>query len=439
MQTIKKKEEVSSGGGSGGGSGNDKGNSNVIVDVTEPEPISQKLLIQSRKDAEDLKKQQIQNQKSKETIPDIKPKNMNSDMVIDQHQNLHLHPFQEISDPKSKPKPEPESEIGIGIEKRPDPKFIIIQEGICSHCGSMFMNLNEPIVVIPSCKHAFHTQCLQNARKCLLCDPSLSKIKGKRILLDHGDDPILTKQIEQTYGRQGAIFSCRDESENIPDFTFPQKNALTKGVVNFVKIQNAQFDKVYFMNQKIDFEKLLSLGITLPQLYHKCGDIKKFNDLKEIGLKRQTFENPQDSQIFSLVKYYKVDKDTLENVFDIRIEDMIRWEYHPSDLSELGWTMSNMIDSGMNLKMFSSLAKTQRTPKYLKKHLKMDKTHFERLKIKDEHIEKWNWDVENTKKMFGIVSSMQNASKKPKHGIQRSEKKPDPKLPLIKFVVNKKN
>jgi len=418
--------------------------------IQEPEPIPEKLLLQSQKDLEDLKNGRGEGEA---VIANTQPMSVNiktellktPDPIV-----VNIEPLESKPDPEVEAKLEPKKE-------NLSQKFLIVNENACSHCRSSFSNYNEPILVIPICKHVFHTQCLQNSRKCTLCDPHSSKLKGKRIPLDHGEDLMLTKQIEQAYGRQGAIISKRDMGENVPDFTFHQKNVLTKGVFDPMKIKNAQFDKTYFVNQGIDFEKLISCGITLQQLYYKCDGIKKLSDLKDIGFKKQTFEAPQNIQIGILTKCYKVDKDTLETMFDIRIEDLIRWEYSPNDLHDLGWNLTNMIESGMNLKMFSRIARIQRNPKSLKKYLRMDKSHFQKMKIKDRHIMEWRWDIEKTKTLLGITPEdskkwnmdekkksmttpvsasssqlLQKSSSKPKIN---SEKKMNPKTTL-KIVIN---
>ena len=372
----------------------------------EIEPIPEKLLLQSRNDLQSLLVNSVP--KAPDVLPIqvissvplsqplVQPVVMPSDLIVKQPtvtpvllENL-LEPVAAVVSPE--------------ISKN-NPKM-------CANCGGDLLLASSPVVYLPGCGHSVHMKCLQKDSVCPLCNPRDIKRRGKLVLLDHGNDPRYTKLLEQEYGRQGAA-TRRTLEDAAVELTFIQKNKLTPGVMDPMKIKKSVIDKNHLVMNHITIDKILETGVSFVQMYYVIG-LRRFNDLLELGLSKEHFQNVDLVSVATIVQLYKIDKDTLEKLLDIRLKEWLEWGYEIRDLATLGWTMDEMIGKGITRSMFKSLAMQNNAERALVRYLKMNKTHLSVLGIKAGHMKDWKWDTKKVKKYFKISVSLDVPSEESK-------------------------
>lgn len=236
----------------------------------------------------------------------------------------------------------------------PYPYVFYAINSICVFCKNQVESNRTPIALIP-CGHVYHIDCgrewvfkpHQQCPECATSDVSGPSDDG--IPIDHGDNPEVTKRLEEKYGSQGKDHFMIKVESMTRTLTFSQKSKLMKKTINPLKIRKEIINMTYLRENEITIDNLLEAGLDLLDMYHAIG-IKTWAELTELGVQMSHFENKNGHRmpLYLASKLYNLKYEDLRNKpLDMKLSDIISMKLCPKELSMLGIEIAELFEMGL--------------------------------------------------------------------------------------------
>lgn len=288
----------------------------------------------------------------------------------------------------------------------------------CLLCEELIGSSQKPFAFIPSCNHIVHVKCggswllEKDKGHCPQCnsycppkslmtpEQSLNPFAKGGVPIDRGNDPELTRLLEQTYGTSAGTSSARDgiNEDSVEDISWKQKYAIS-GFTSIMKKEEIKIDRHYLESQEKGIEHLYDAKLQLAQIYHKIG-LTTWKDLIDFGFRFEMLGDEKFAPVHILTGLYAVNYMKILEDLEVGLEDLLQAGFSAKELNELGCTVDNMLKYGLSKDIID---RSEFSFNDWYKRLGFEKKHISLFPINGQDMLNMKWDRVKVAKALKIT------------------------------------